>query len=69
MLILARRNLRTTPNIKSLFIYEFVIILGGPLTAEIEPGRNVIVGVVSFGHASGCTLGLMIFDYKFSTEF
>lgn len=30
---------------------------GGPLTAEIAPGRRVIVGIVSFGAADGCTLG------------
>ncbi|KAL7011974.1 hypothetical protein ACKWTF_014541 [Chironomus riparius] len=30
---------------------------GGPLVAEISPGEIVQVGVVSFGHKHGCTLG------------
>lgn len=38
--------------------------LGGPLTTEIKPGRRVVVGVVSFGHASGCTLGKSLVSYS-----
>ncbi|XP_070504114.1 brachyurin-like [Chironomus tepperi] len=30
---------------------------GGPLVAEISPGEIVQVGIVSFGHKHGCTLG------------
>lgn len=30
---------------------------GGPLTVQISPGQIVQVGIVSFGHKHGCTLG------------
>ncbi|KAG5669663.1 hypothetical protein PVAND_017546 [Polypedilum vanderplanki] len=30
---------------------------GGPLTVEIEQGRSVLIGVVSFGRIEGCGLG------------
>lgn len=30
---------------------------GGPLTAEIVPGRRIVVGLVSFGSSKGCTVG------------
>jgi secreted trypsin-like serine protease len=34
---------------------EFFFV-GGPLTLEIEPDRRIVVGIVSFGAAAGCTL-------------
>jgi secreted trypsin-like serine protease len=36
---------------------KWIITIGGPLTMEIDPGRRVIVGIVSFGAQIGCTLG------------
>lgn len=30
---------------------------GGPLTAIVVPGRRVLIGIVSFGDANGCTVG------------